>query len=286
MDRRSFVKACVTTAGVGALAASGLGMAAGLAIPRKPGLPPVRYFGAHRVAGPAPRGIPYIPVAIEGGTIVGRTSIPNYEAGEPDINILEWYKYCGHSIAPGLVAGTREDENGLKYFIAEDKIASVNPWYGDRLANPIRADEFPDNEFGAGFIWRSDGQSGPNVLTGAIIRYKTKAVKHLTSGITNPGKSLPADRMQLVRDQIFATVGDSTFVAISTFCTHFCCIPGYKEAEKLARPRNAWDKVFCTCHNSVYDPREPVAYSFFPEPVKVEEGAATSSGASAGGGGH
>ena len=60
----------------------------------------------------------------------------------------------------------------------------------------------------------------------------------------------------LVRDE---------FIASSTFCPHFCCIPGYKEAEKLAASRDAGDKLFCTCHFSIYNPREPVAYAFSPE---------------------
>lgn len=55
------------------------------------------------------------------------------------------------------------------------------------------------------------------------------------------------------------------FVAVSNWCTHFCATAGYDESEALARPRDAWDKVFCTAHNSVFEPREPVAYSFVPE---------------------
>lgn len=291
MDRRSFVKACVTTAGVGALAASGLGMAAGLAIPRKPGLPPVRYFGAHRVAGPAPRGIPYIPVAIEGGTIVGRTSIPNYEAGEPDINILEWYKYCGHSGAPGLQPDFTDD-NTLIYLAKEQYEHIITPWFKEHLGQPVKVEHFPSDNFGAAFQWRSEGQTGAAVLTGVIIRVAKSQLKLVTSAIP-PAKPISEEEFDWVTKNIFAEHEGSYFIGVSSFCTHFCCAPSYREDEGLARPRAAWDNIFCTCHNSNYNFREPVAFSFAPEvateaggfdPLLVRGGG--SGGSASGGGGH
>lgn len=269
MDRRSFVKACVTTAGVGALAASGLGMAAGLAIPRKPGLPPVRYFGANRVAGPAPRGIPYIPIAVEGDTFIGKPEIPHYEAGKPPINALDWYKYCGHSGAPGLAKDFTKD-NALTYLAKEEYEHAITPWFKPYLDQHIKPSQFPADGFGAAFRWRSDGQQGANVITGVIIRIRESDVKQVSAAVP-PGKPISEDEFQWVLENIFAKHEGKLYAAVSSFCTHFCCAPGYRESEALARPRAAWDNIFCTCHNSNYNFREPVAFSFAPE-VATESG--------------
>ena len=43
----------------------------------------VKYWGAKRIAGPAPRGIPVIPLQLDGDKIVGRIDAPG------------WYTYCG-----------------------------------------------------------------------------------------------------------------------------------------------------------------------------------------------
>lgn len=309
MNRRSFVQLCVGAAAAGALAASTWSMARPLVIPRLGGSQKVTFFGAQRVAGPAPRGVPFIPIRLaSNGTFEG---IPTLElaAGEEEneifdglaftkvgpapaegaedtrptaINFLEWYKYCGHQGAPGLNAADPDfaEQNQLKFFIAEEKIAAVNPWYVDLLEKPIKPADFPDFEFGAGFIWRSEGQEGPNVLTGAIVRYPKDAIRFVDVGTINPAKPLTQAQFDWVKKNLMVETEDSVFAAVSTFCSHFCCIPGYKEAEKLARARNAWDKLYCTCHNSVYEPREPVSYVFFPDPVK--EGGE----AAAAGGGH
>ena len=266
MDRRSFVKTCVGVAGAGAIAASGLGMAAGLAIPRRAGGSLIRYFGAHKVGGPAPRGVPYIPITVQDGVFVGRPSVPSPD-GQGEMNVLDWYKYCGHAGAPGLQPGFTED-NTLTYFIAEEKLRAITPWYKDLLGQPVRPEDFPGDGFGAGFIWRSQGQSGPNVLTGVIIKAAEREMS-LATTVVPPAKAIPEEEFAYVRREIF----HEGFVGVSTFCTHFCCIPGYREAEGLARPRDAWDQMFCTCHNSVYNHRQPVAYTFSPEVVGgAEEG--------------
>lgn len=267
MDRRSFVKACVATAGVGALAASGLGMAAGLAIPRKPGQPPVRYFGTHRVAGPAPRGLPYIPIEVKDGVIVGKTSLTSLE-GEA-LDPLEWYKYCGHSGAPGL-APDFTDDNTLTYLPKEEYDHLITPWFKQWLDQPVRVEHFPADSFGAAFKWRSEGQGGANVLTGSVIRVAKSEIKRVDSPVP-PAKAISQAEVDWLLENVFAVEGNSVFIGVSSFCTHFCCAPGYREAEKLARPRAAWDNLFCTCHNSNYNFREPVAFTFAPE-VATEAG--------------
>lgn len=268
MDRRSFVKACVTTAGVGALAASGLGLAAGLEIPRKAGLPPVRYFGTHRVAGPAPRGIPYIPIAVENGTFVGKPVIPAPD-GSGDITALDWYKYCGHSGAPGLQLDSTND-NTLTYLAKEEYEHLITPWFKEHLGKPVKPEHFLADSFGAAFKWRSEGQTGSSVLTGVIIRAPKAELLRVESTVP-PAKPISEEEYKWVLENVFCEHEGNVYVGVSSFCTHFCCAPGYREAEKLARPRAAWDNIFCTCHNSNYNYREPVAFTFAPE-VATESG--------------
>lgn len=287
MDRRSFVKACVTTGTLGALAASGLGMAAGLAIPRKPGAPPVKYFGAHRVAGPAPRGLPYIPITVENGTIVGKTILPPLPGSDDtETNTLEWFKYCGHSGAPGLQRDGADD-NTLYYLAKEEYEHAITPWFKPYLNQPVRPEHFPASSFGAAFQWRSAGQAGANVLTGVVIRAPVDEVERVAAAVP-PAKTISEEDFAWLKENVFAQHEGKLFIAVSSFCTHFCCAPGYREAEKLARPRDAWDNIFCTCHNSNYNHRQPVSYNFAPE-VATESGGfdplLTRSGGS-GGGGH
>jgi Rieske Fe-S protein len=263
MDRRTFVKTCVGVAAGGAIAASGLSMAAGLAIPRKAGGALIRYYGAHRVGGPAPRGVPLIPITVEDGKFVGKTSIPKFE-GEGEQNVLDWYKYCGHASAPGLSPEFTKD-NTLTYFIAEEKLKAITPWFKDFLGEPIRPEHFPADNFGASFVWRSKGQAGTSLISGVIIRAQPEGTTlgpNFTTSVKPPAKPLKSkDEYDFVRKNVH----HENFIAVSTYCTHFCCVPGYREAEALARPRDAWDNMFCTCHNSNYDFRQPVAYTFSPE---------------------
>ena len=271
MDRRTFVKTCVGVAGAGAIAASGLSMAAGLARPRPAGGILIRYFGANRVSGPAPRGVPYIPIELKDGQFVGKV-LPWKAVDGSDVTSLDWYKYCGHGGAPGLnpkYVDSKWKNNELTYFVAEEKLKSITPWFKDLLGQPIKPEHFPADNFGASFIWRSTNQTGPNVLTGVIMRVPKEGdalgTRH-TLTPKAPGKAVTPGEYEDVKKTIFHVADDgTTFIALSTFCAHFCCIPGFKEAESLARPRDAWDNVFCTCHNSNYNFREPTAFTFSPE---------------------
>jgi Rieske Fe-S protein len=276
MDRRSFVKTCVGVAGVGALAASGLSMAAGLARPRAPAGNLIRYYGAHRVGGPAPRGVPLVPITVQGGTFVGKITLPFFDvkAQQQDpsktINVLDWYKYCGHSGAPGLQPGFTQD-NTLSYFIASEKLKVITPWFKDLIGQPIRPEHFPAENFGASFVWRSQGQAGTSLMTGVIVKTPPEGQflgpDYIAANTSAPAIPLSSRKeYEWVRQNIHHQDPKyGNFIALSTYCTHFCCTPGYREAEALARPRNAWDNMFCTCHNSNYNFREPVAYTFAPE---------------------
>lgn len=300
MNRRKFVQFCLGAAAAGTTAATAFSLVKPLAIPRAALGAPIPYIGAERVAGPAPRGVPLIPIFLnENGFFEVKPILraPDFDVGlapvtaEVDgeevevINTLDWMKYCGHAGAPGLSLAYGNDENELKFFIAEEKIAQVKPWYENLLGKRMKPNDFPDVEFGAGCVFRSEGQSGPNVITASLMRFPEGAIQHVNAIAVPPAKPIPEEQVfnWIVEEFMHTHEDGSIFACASTYCTHFCCIPGYKEAEALARPRGAWDQMFCTCHNSAYDARRPVTYIFYPEPAEEAE---DGEGGGGGGGGH
>lgn len=284
MDRRTFVKTAVGIGIAGTAAATGAALTVPLAKPRPPAAPPVPYFGFHKIGGPAPRGTPLIPIFVNAdGNFEGKPVIDGVPASsflapklgpeetfDGNVDVLEWYKYCGHQGAAGLKHDFPGD-SVLRYFIAEDKLKlGLSPWFKDRLGQPIRPEHFTEPGLGASFVWRSEGQTGAGVLTGVILRWKKEGEgTDADSYSLKPSKVFPPAKgirnetdAEIVRTKM---MHEGEFAASSTFCPHFCCIPGYKEAEKLAASRDAADKVFCTCHFSIYNPRQIVAYTFSPE---------------------
>jgi Rieske Fe-S protein len=247
MNRRAFVKTAVAAAAVGAVGATGAGLvvplstAGGLKIRRFP------YLGARRVDGPAPQGVPLIPIKInDAGEIEG---VPELE--EPPSGIehsLEWYRYCGHDQSPAFQKG-HTDDNVLRYFSNPAKVAKAAVdlgaplWYANKLGQKVVADDFKDQPPGTGapFRWRSEDLEGNDIVTGIIIKVDTGQMR---------GEDAKA-----------FMAGD--LVAFSSYCAHFCCVPGFKES-KEAVAADWFDNMYCTCHNSVYDPLQIRKYKFPP----------------------
>lgn len=248
IDRRTFVRRAVGTAAFGAAGAVGLGTVAplsttiGIRIPRFP------YFGAKIIDGPAPKGIPIIPVKIDDdGNVTGDPSF----APEDTESILEWYKYCSHDEAPGLEPGFTDD-NKFYYFQNQEKIhvaeaQGIDLWYKNKLDKPMKVDDFTEYGRGAPFKWRSQNQVDNNIVTGIAIKVRPDQVKGL------------AEAEELIGGPFM----DQDIIAFCSFCAHFCCVPGYKEA-KDAEARGYWEQMFCTCHGSAYDPLDLSGYQFPP----------------------
>src|SRR5688572_8675680 len=141
MDRRTFVKTAVGLGIAGAAGATATALTVPLAKPRPAAAPPVAYFGLHKIGGPAPRGTPLIPIFVNAdGNFEGKPLLENVPAAsflapkEGKVDILEWYKYCGHQGAAGLSQDFAEGDSVLRYFIAEDKLKlGLSPWFKDRL---------------------------------------------------------------------------------------------------------------------------------------------------------
>lgn len=238
-SRRSFVKGCIY-ASVGVAAAGGaLGMALPLSVANKSAFTRVEYVGATLVSGPAPQGVPLMPLAVDGN---GDLSINPIPEGVPG-GVLNWYKYCAHERSAGLQPSFKAKDEFIRFFLTEEKKATiVEGWYLDKLGKVVNVRDFDVVGKGAGFNWRSEGQSGKNIITGIIIKIDPSKMEFKNA------------QEQVVREQFIVPTPDGqALIAYSSFCKHFCCVPGWHESP-LAQSSGVWDKMFCTCHLSVYDP--------------------------------
>lgn len=253
IDRRSFVKKTMITAAAGAAVAGAAPLVVPLSYnPRK--IKRFPYVGARIFPpGPAPQGIPLIPVKVNAkGELEG---IP--ENKESSVaHSLEWYKYCSHEAAPGLELGFTDD-NVFRFYTNPEKVAiaqgkGIALWYQDLLDQPMLASHFKNIGDGAPFRWRSEGQVGNNIVTGIVIKVDPKSVK---------GK--------LPKGFVWDNMDGTGFVAFCSFCAHFCCVPGYTEnASELAkepRGKSGRDIIYCSCHDSRYDPLDIRPYTFPPD---------------------
>lgn len=257
MKRRDFVKTSIKVAAGGAILASTAPLVVSISPIRK-GKPRFPYVGVRILPpGPAPQGIPLIPLRVTADGII--EGVPENKASDVKHN-LDWYKYCSHEKAPGLELGFTQD-NKLRYFFLSDKIAKsaaqgIDLWYKDLANEVIRTSHFKTIGQGAPFKWRSEGQEQNNIITGIILKINPKDIK---------GK-LPAG---FVHDN-----GDGTgFLAVCSFCAHFCCVPGYAEnnspltkpGAKPTDPDGSHELIYCSCHDSRYDPLDIRQYTFPPD---------------------
>ncbi|MDX1610937.1 MAG: hypothetical protein R3185_01125 [Candidatus Thermoplasmatota archaeon] len=242
---------------------------------------PITYPGIHVMEGsPAPYGLPVIPLEItSSGDLIGRP-----DAAE---NQLSWYKYCSHERAPGTEPSF-ESDNLLSYFVTEEKIhKGFDAWYKDLIGETINVEDFPDSEpldkfsefpgVGAAFKWRSEGVDPEDTITGIVTKMPADALS-FGSRVTEPQKQEWLDTWFPLNPN-----DDSErFVASCSFCTHFCCVPGFHESE-LAISSGYGQTIFCTCHLSRYDPFKISMYdrTIFVFPQGEGEG-----GGGGGGGGH
>lgn len=239
LSRRAFVKGCLYASAAGVAAVGAGATLAPLAMVSRAPFKRVEYIGSTLIAGPAPQGIPLMPLAADkDGSLRVNPKPEGVEGG-----VLDWYKYCGHEATPGLQAGFRPKDEFVRFFLTEEKKHTiVEGWYLDRLGEVCNVEDFERVGMGAGFNWRSQGQTGKNIITGILIKIDPKELE-----FTNAPE-------ELVREQFLVPTDDgAALVAFCSFCKHFCCVPGWHESN-LAREQGVWDKMFCTCHFSVYDP--------------------------------
>ncbi|SDM56005.1 hypothetical protein SAMN04487949_2080 [Halogranum gelatinilyticum] len=270
--RRRFVKGVVggaALAGVGTTGAAGINLAT---TSSGAGGGSTQAMAIENTAGPAPRGMPQIPIEIdsegyikgvwpevgeqtEAGVTIQIAETPDY-GGSGVTYSSEWFQYCGVE----SYAGIQPDYESENYFRS-----GANPAYtwqqdtyseGDRL----HVDDFSDyREWGNGIgdagvgkpatgTWRS--QDADDVIPIQVVR--SERIEEAAQD-----------------DPWLQASTDQGFIAWLNKCTHFCCVPGYKQASDAAR-FGAENGVYCQCHQSVYDPFSIVETLFVARPRPAE----------------
>lgn len=263
--RRRFVKGVVGSA---ALASVGTATAATINTTTNPtgiGGGTTQYMAIENIAGPAPRGMPQIPIRLDDEgylqglwpptveeEIGGRTvTIAEMELGGKTYS-NQWFQYCGVQELPGLDPEGDFDQY-LRY--AEDP---PYQWQQDEVSPGDRAhiDHFSDYE-----SWGNDiGE--PGLGKPATLNWRSQGLE--------PQERMPVQIIRSTRveeiagnDQWMEASTREGFMGWLNKCTHFCCAPS---GFKTSTYENADNNVYCQCHQSIYDPFSIVELSFVAKP--------------------
>ncbi|WP_049983538.1 cytochrome b [Halorubrum sp. BV1] len=206
-----------------------------------------------QTGGPAPRGLPQIPLQVtDDGFIEGiwpeTTTVT--QAGQ-EIEVAQedlggktysgaWFQYCG----------VESQENIQPDFESDNLFRSASSppysWQSDTYSagDRIHVDDFADyEEWGNGI--GSDGVGKP-----ANVTWRSQDTDTSLNVVVVRS---PQIEEAAQNDEWLEASTDQGFLAYLNVCTHFCCIPGYKELEESAR-YDAADGTYCVCHQSTYDP--------------------------------
>ncbi len=251
--RRRFVKGVVGGAALAGVGATGAVTVNSLTTAAGAGGGPVEAMVIERVSGPAPHGMPQVPIEIDdNGDIMGvwpeidtetvegvEVEIAREELGGLEYS-QEWFQYCGHESYEGL----EPDFDSDNYFKSDANTSyewqQEQKSEGDRI-NLSDLDDYEEwgNDIGdtgvgkpAATVWRSEDTDNtlPVILLRSTLVEEAAADNEWLEASTDEG-----------------------VIAWLNKCTHFCCVPGYKLAPDAPR-YNAEDRVYCQCHQSVYDP--------------------------------
>ncbi|NEU56468.1 ubiquinol-cytochrome c reductase iron-sulfur subunit [Halorussus sp. MSC15.2] len=270
--RRRFVKGVVGSAaltGVGTAAAASINAATA---PTGAGGGITQYFGVENVAGPAPRGMPQIPIEIDDDGFVkgvwpepetvteqGReVTVAEMELGGITYS-SEWFQYCGVQTYPGVKPDADQD-NFFRY--------AGSPPYEWQQEQVEPGDKVNVEDFSNYVDWGNGiGEAGAGKP--ALVTWRSQDVP--------PGGTIPVQLIRSTRiekmvdqgDQWLAAATEQGFLANMNKCTHFCCVPGFK-ALADSRQFGAANEIYCQCHQSVYDPFSIVELSFVALPRPEE----------------
>jgi Rieske Fe-S protein len=265
--RRRFVKGVVgsaSLAGVGTAAAAGINSATA---PSGAGGGITQYMAMENTAGPAPRGMPQIPVEIDSeGYLKGVWPEPEtvteqgreITVAETQLGGLtyssEWFQYCGVQTNSGLKPDADQD-NYFRY-ISNSKF----DWQNEEVeqGQKIHVDDFADYETWGNGIGK-DGLGKPAQAT-----WRSQDVP---ASDTIPIQVIRSERVEQMAqsNEWLSASTDEGFIANLNKCTHFCCVPTFKGLEG-STGANAEDMIYCQCHQSVYDPFNIVKKSFVALP--------------------
>ena len=274
-DRRRFVKGVVGGSVLSGVLATGAVTVSSATNPTGGGGGIMNYFGANRTLGPAPRGLPQIPMEInDDGELLGVWPEPEsetladgseYVRSASEIGgveyTTEWYQYCGLQTFDGVVPDADGEDALFRYDAGGyDWMEDVNQGETMLTEHFEDYDEFdtaigdPGQGKPATGTWRS--QEVPPEQTVPILVIKTD--------------QLDLDGMdERTRNWIEASCPEDDdggrYIAYVNKCTHFCCVPGYRNLGG-APDFGADNKIYCNCHNSVYEPFNPTEDQFVSLP--------------------
>ncbi len=231
----------------------------------------ITFIGNEMVAGPAPRGMPLIPLTIENGEIIGRAPKPSEGEQNPTIDIagieygMDWFQYCGLQNYPGIQPQF-ESDNKLYYTGRE--------WHSDMDGEVMTVDHFED--------WEQYQGSAENAEQGlgkpAWGTWRSQGVEQ-----TIPISIIKTDKQSLLdgaqTDQARQWVDEACpegFICWLNKCTHFCCVPqGFQTSDYGCGESGSVcsaNMIYCQCHQSRYDPFQVLSQDFvaYPRPQPDE----------------
>lgn len=266
-SRRRFVRGVVGSAALAGVGTAGATLIDTATTPPGIGGGPTTYRGAERVGGPAPRGLPQVPVELDDEgyllgiwpdlrevEVDGRIAIvAEMELGGFEYESL-WFQYCGIQSAPGVVPDA--DTDNYLYFTrssnydwqTEEKTGGERLHISDFEDYQTHAEPIGRGGLGkpAQARWRSEGEAARDVIPVQVIRS-------------------PLVEEAAEDDDWLAASTDQGFIAFLNQCTHFCCVPGWK-TYRDAPQFDAEDLIYCQCHQSVFDPFSIVTQTAFALP--------------------
>ena len=271
--RRRFVKGVVGSAALSSVGAGGAAALDATTGPLGAGGGRTNFFGIENIAGPAPRGMPIIPIEItSSGELKGVAPSRAEELTDAEVKegfngsgvpyTWSWFQYCGVQSYAWL-SPDYESEN---LFHA---VPGTYDWMSDIESNaPLTVDMFSDyeewgNDIGrpgigkpASASWRSQAEDASTIPVQVL---RSTRVSQMANG-----EGPYSDIDESVRSFIKAATAQDFIVWLNK-CTHFCCVPGFKAYGDSAQ-FGAENKVYCQCHQSVYDPFSPVLADFVALP--------------------
>jgi Rieske Fe-S protein len=265
-SRRRFVKGVVGGAGLSTVGASGALVVNAATADRGSGGGATRYRGARNTDGPAPRAMPQVPLERDDeGFLRGVwPEMTTVEQGGVETTVARqdiagvtysrrWFQYCGVQNYPGLALEERDD-----YLRFVEQPPARYAWQGEKEPGArLHLDDLSGyREWGNGI-----GEAG--VGKPARVRWRSEDLPDEQSDLVLPVFVVRSERVREQAredDWLAATTVEGT-VAFLNKCTHYCCIPGYKQTPGSAK-FDAADELYCGCHQSVYDPFDVVERVF------------------------
>jgi Rieske Fe-S protein len=269
--RRRFVKGVVGSAALASVAAGSAASINTATSAPGAGGGTTEFIGIELESGPAPRGMPIVPVEIsDDGVLSGKwPEVQEANQGGQTVTLAQediggttysssWFQYCGVQQYAGT-APTADADN--QFLVKHDKY----DWLTElEVGRPLRVDDFSDYETWNNGIgtpglgkpamadWRATSDGRP--LPVQVMR--SREVPRMVNG-EGRYSAIPED----IRSFIDAATQES-FIAWMDKCTHFCCVPGFKTSTY----QDSDNRVYCQCHQSIYNPFSPVKEQFVALP--------------------